>query len=255
MSAQMMTAAFNVLLRIMRAAGWDDLDVYIASGIATDVCYPVSNAFGTIIQTDGSNPSGHSLTTVINGMVNIMYIMIAGMIIEEEKKISVIEYPRFQEYCSILTYGDDNAMSCKPKWFTHKAISAALEKVGVVYTSADKESELQDFIHARDLEFLKREFIVGGHGPGTVASPLAEASIIKMLTVVVKSASINFEEQCAAVISSANREYFQYGREICDKKRDFFEEILLKYNLYPYLPTPLKSYQDFWDETYGVLKK
>jgi hypothetical protein len=236
MSSQMMLAAFNVLVKLMRDAGWHEEDIQVAIGIATDICYPVSNAFGTIIETDGSNPSGHSLTTVINGMVNIMYIMIACMEIEDKQGINYINYDYFPRYCSILTYGDDNCMSCKYKWMNHVAISAALDKYGVVYTSADKKSKLVPFINARDLDFLKRKFMKDVHGEGTIACPLDEDSILKMLTVVVKSNTITFDQQCAEVILAANREYFQYGKGVCNAKKEFLDYLVDKYDLRPYLP-------------------
>jgi hypothetical protein len=235
MSAQMMCAAFNVLLRIMRDNGWSESDICVARGIATDICYPISNCFGTIIETEGSNPSGHSLTTVINGMVNIMYIMIASMIIEEERGVECIDYSNFLDYCSILTYGDDNCMSCRYKWLNHVNISNALAKYGIIYTTADKESEIVPFIEVSQLDFLKRKFVIGLHGKGTVGCPLAEESIIKMLTVVTYNGNITFDHQCAEVISAANREYFQYGKERCDKEFEFLNSLVDKYELRPYL--------------------
>lgn len=251
MSSQIMLAAFNVLIRLMRKAGWSEEDITVAIGIATDICYPVSNAFGTIIETDGSNPSGHSLTTVINGMVNIMYIMIACMEIEQQQGYKQINYARFPEYCSILTYGDDNCMSCKYQWMNHVAISKALEKYGVVYTSADKKSELVPFIRASELDFLKRKFIKNVHGEGTIACPLDEDSILKMLTVVVKSKTITFDQQCAEVILAANREYFQYGKKICDNKKKFFDYLVDKYDLRPYLPeNVLYDYDTLYKKIY-----
>jgi hypothetical protein len=236
MSSQMMMAAFNVLIRLMRKAQWSQEDINVAIGIATDICFPVSNAFGTIIETDGSNPSGHSLTTVINGMVNIMYIMIACMDIEYQQDAFYINYDYFPMYCSILTYGDDNCMSCKYNWMNHVAISKALAKYGVVYTSADKKSKLVPFIGVNDLEFLKRRFVKDVHGEGTIACPLAEDSIIKMLTVVVKSKTITFDQQCSEVILAANREYFQYGKKICNDKKKFLDYLVDKFGLRPYLP-------------------
>jgi hypothetical protein len=114
-------------------------------------------------------------------------------------------------------------------------ISNALAKYGIIYTTADKESEIVPFIEVSQLDFLKRKFIIGLHGKGTVGCPLAEESIIKMLTVVTYNGNITFDHQCAEVISAANREYFQYGKERCDKEFEFLNSLVDKYELRPYL--------------------
>jgi hypothetical protein len=134
----------------------------------------------------------------------------------------------------------------------HIAISKALEKYSVVYTSADKESELVPFINAKELDFLKRKFVKDVHGKGTIACPLAEDSIIKMLTVVVKSKTITFDQQCAEVILAANREYFQYGKNICNNKKQFLDYLVDKYELRPYLPEHvLYDYDTLHVKIYG----
>lgn len=252
MSSQVMLSAFNVLIRLMKRAGWSDYDIRIAKGIATDICYPLSNAFGTIIETDGSNPSGHSLTTVINGIVNIMYIMMASMEIEDNLQIKEIDYNHFPNYCSILTYGDDNVMSSCKGWLNHVSISTYLAKYGVVYTMADKKSKSVPFIHIDDVEFLKRKFVEHVHANGAIACPLAEDSIIKMLTVVVKSKTITFDQQCSEVILAANREYFQYGKQICDAKKHFLDTLIMKYHLHGFLPDGiLYTYDQLYDRIYS----
>jgi hypothetical protein len=245
MAAQIMSSAFNVLIRLMKHYGWSDDDLMVAKGIATDIIFPLSNAFGTIIETEGSNPSGHSLTTIINGMVNIMYMMIATMIIEEERDEQIVNYNCFYNSLSVLTFGDDNCMSSKYEWLNHVSIATVLARYGVVYTAADKKSEIVPFINVDELEFLKRKFVLDTHGPGTVACPLAEESIIKMLTVVTYNGNITFDQQCAESILAANREYFQYGKEICEAKRAFLENLVTKYELHPYLPEGrLASYDE-----------
>jgi hypothetical protein len=127
-------------------------------------------------------------------------------------------------------------MSSKYDWLNHVAIADVLARYGIVYTAADKESEIVPFISTDELEFLKRKFIVNLHGQDTVACPLAEESIIKMLTVVTYNGNITFDQQCCESILAANREYFQYGKEVCDEKRKFLDFLIEKYELAPYLP-------------------
>lgn len=56
--------------------------------------------------------------------------------------------------------------------------------------------------------------------------PLEEASIKKSLTVWVPSKTVDQHKQMVDVISSANSEYFFYGRETFEKHHAFFKSIL-----------------------------
>jgi hypothetical protein len=254
MPPELMTASFNVLIRICRDNGWSDEDLTIMRGLATDICYPLSNVFGTMVGMFGSNPSGHPLTTPINGMCNIMYMMLAAMDIEEERGVQEIDYARFQDSLAILTYGDDNCASSSIPWLNHTTISTALEKRGVTYTMADKESESVPFINVKDVDFLKRKFIPSVYVQGVVQAPLDEGSILKSLSVCTRSKTITFKEQCAQIISSANTEYFQYGKKKFVRENAFLNELLDEFDLRCYLPNcALKSFDELYIERFGEL--
>lgn len=245
MSAQLMTSAFNVLIRICEEAGWSEDDLLILRGLASDVCYPLTNIFGLLLETEGSNPSGHPLTTVINGMCNIMYMMLACKLLEFSVGIQKIDYAHFQKYFSIVTYGDDNiaGISSEIPYVNHTLIALALEKYDVIYTLADKSDNQRDFINIREADFLKRRFVKDFLFEGHVAAPISEDSIVKMLTTIVVSNSITIEEQCANVIETAAREYVLYGSEVYNNKLEWLNSVLLKYSLKPYLSKKLPT----WD--------
>jgi len=61
---------------------------------------------------------------------------------------------------------------------------------------------------------------------GAWLCPLEEESIHKSLTTWVPSKSIDMYAQMVAVISSANSEYFFYGKKVFEHHHAFFEEIL-----------------------------
>jgi hypothetical protein len=252
MPPELMTASFNVLIRICRDNGWSDEDLMIMRGLATDICYPLSNVFGTVVGMFGSNPSGHPLTTPINGMCNIMYMMLAAMDIEEERGVNEIDYARFQDSMAILTYGDDNCASSSVPWLNHTTISTALTKRGVTYTMADKESESVPFINIKDVDFLKRKFIPSVYRPGVVQAPLDEGSILKSLSICTKSKTITFKEQCAQIISSANTEYFQYGKKKFLEEHNFLNSLLDEFELRCYLPDcKIKTFEELYLERFG----
>nr|DAZ87246.1 TPA_asm: RNA-dependent polymerase [Pelias marna-like virus] len=238
MTAQIMTAVMNVLIRICKYFGWEDIHLRIMRGIASQACYPITNVFGLVMQFDGSNPSGWPLTTVLNGGCNIMYMMLALKDIEEDQNESRIDFDDFFNYFSLLTYGDDNIGGAHPDidYINHTAISNALAKYGVIYTMADKHSESVPHIHISQADFLKRKFVPNVNGEGTIAAPLDMASIKKMLTCILVSKEISIEEQTAAVIDSANRELFQHGKETFEEHHAFLLNILRELNLWGYIP-------------------
>lgn len=254
MPPEMMMCAFNVLIKIAKDYGWSEEDIRVMRGIATDICYPISNCFGTLIEFFGSNPSGHPLTTPINGMCNIMYIMIAVYNIAEHSKID-IKYDYFLNHVSIVTYGDDNIMSSAHDEINHNSISSALMEYGIEYTLSDKSEGTATLRSIFDERFLKRNFRPNVNIKGLTAAQLDEDSIIKMQTVYVESKSITSKQQHAEITLSALREYFQYGKKKFNYHREFLNSLVDKYNLAPYLPNnALPTYEEMYDLYCAPLK-
>jgi hypothetical protein len=114
---------------------------------------------------------------------------------------------------------------------------------------SDKVSESRPFINISECDFLKRRFVPNMNFIGVVAAPLAEKSIVKSLTVCNKSSAVNFEEQCAQIIDSACREYYHYGENEFERKREFFEDLIEEFNLGAWLPRPeLPTYLELQED-------
>lgn len=258
MTAQIMTAVMNVMIRIAKYFMWPAWAIKYMYGIASQACYPLTNIFGLVVRFDGSNPSGWPLTTILNGGCNIMYIMIGCYDVEKSLKISTIDYNKFFEVYCLLTYGDDNIGGVSKDYphLTHTSISSALAVYGVVFTMADKKSKSVPLINIKDADFLKRRFVPGLNHPDTVAAPLDEKSIRKMLTCITISKAISLEEQTAAVIESANREWFQHGKEVFEREHAFLQSLVNKHQLHGYLSNcVLPGYDHYYTrmlEDYGI---
>lgn len=251
MEPALILEAFTVLIRLAKDAGFGAKDIRLMEAIATEVAYPITNVFGNVVEFYGTNPSGHSLTTVINSIVNIMYMMLACKDISRDNNYDLKLNQFFNDTLSLVTYGDDNIASSNNDLFTHTSISKALAKYGIVYTMADKEADSIPFITINEANFLKRGFVRYGDRFGCVSAPLDHTSIVKMLTVCTRSRSISFEEQCAQIIESACREYFQYSKRVFNKRRTFLESVLDKYNLRGYLSHHyLPTYEEMMSMTY-----
>jgi hypothetical protein len=119
-------------------------------------------------------------------------------------------------------------------FFDHTKIVDVLASIGVVYTMADKESESVPFVHVDDITFLKRRFVYNDD-IGAIVAPLEEDSIIKSLMTCVVSKSVSLEHQCVDIISSAVREYFNYGRDIFEARSSMLKEIVVECNLEAYV--------------------
>lgn len=209
MPAQFILAAFDIFVKLAEAAGWASEDINVLQGIALDTAYPLYDLNGDVIQTYGSNPSGHSLTTPINGLANALYMRYCYTVLNPEHNCT-----DFKSNVRLATYGDDNAMgvSALTPWFNHTSIQATLANQGVTYTMADKESASRPYIHIDEVSFLKRTWRwdpdVGEYLP-----PLERKSIERSLMTNVRSSSLSPEYQSIYAMESAICEYFFYGRE------------------------------------------
>jgi hypothetical protein len=134
-------------------------------------------------------------------------------------------------------------------------VQAVLAKDGVKYTMADKEAVSVPYISIGEVSFLKRTWHFDVD-IGAYVCPLDHDSIEKSLMIGVTSKTITKDEQAVAVMSSAAREYFWYGKEIFMQKRSLFMRIIVELDLQMYVesadfPTWENLYDQFWNKKKG----
>lgn len=253
MSSIVILAAFDVIIAICEKAGYTEEDLLVVRGIAVDTAFPHVDYNGDLIEFFGTNPSGHPLTVIINGIANVLYMRVAF----DELRPSGFHDP-FYKCVALMTYGDDNVMSVRDDcdWFNHTTIQAVLAKNSIVYTMAEKEAESVPYIHADEVSFLKRRW---QYDPDVqaVLAPLEEDSIHKMLTKCVPGKTITPKAQAVAVISTALREYFFYGKSIFEEKTKLFKEVVEECELKDYIddstfPTWETLRNTFWENSTHV---
>ncbi len=243
MIADFIMAAYWIIAQLHSLAGHDDEMYRKIMGIGNDVAYPVMNIRGELVMFYGTNPSGHPLTVIINSLVNGLYMRYAFASLGYDVE-------KFKEFVALMTYGDDNAMgvSIHAPRFTHTAVQEVLARIGVVYTMADKESESVPYVHIDSVAFLKRKWRFDGD-IGAYVCPLDEDSIQKSLMCWVPSGTICPEAQMVAVIQSAIREYFWYGKETFERKREFFMSHVTRFPYSAYVgEQPLPTWQELKDQ-------
>lgn len=211
--AQLMFAAFGILIRIARACGYSQRDELIMRGIATDVCYPLMAYNGDLIQHYGSNPSGHNMTVYINSICNSLLIRCAFHHVNQGQT-------SFRTVCAIQTYGDDvkGSVSQTIDNFNHITVAEYLAAFDIVFTMPDKTSDVIPFMLDSDADFLKRKNV---YNPDLeiYTGALDEDSIFKSLHSVLASPHVTVEQQCMQNVDGALREWFFHGRKIYELRR------------------------------------
>lgn len=108
-------------------------------------------------------PSGFPLTVICNSIFNEILIRYSYKAILREQKIPKMISLSFDDYVSLVTYGDDNLISvhgCVRPYFDGTKLKQFLGKLNVVITDGkDKTSEHLLFRKLTECDFLKRGFL------------------------------------------------------------------------------------------------
>jgi hypothetical protein len=228
MPCYILLAATDCILDIMRGSGkYTKDELFICQGIFTDLCFPVVEYDGVIMQFYDSHCSGNSLTVIINNFANLIYMRCAYYDI-----YNGLHPPLFHTVINILVYGDDNIaeISLEEKRFNHKTCSDSLAKFGIVYTMADKEAESVPFIEFSELEFLKRRFVMY---EDIYLCPLDLTSISKSLHTINKNKNCYLSERqiVADILRSAFNELLHHGENIYNEVGLQLYSIVMKYKM------------------------
>jgi len=256
MIAELILAAFDVLIIMVDENNGSEVQIKSIHCIAQDVAFAWTNFNGDLIEFFGSNPSGQPLTVIINCIVNSLLMRMAYRITNPDHSVE-----KFSEHVALLTYGDDNIMSVHQDapWFNHTSIQAAMARLGIGYTMADKDAESKPYIDVDETSFLKRTWRFDEE-VGAYVAPLELSSIEKMLTITVASRSITRGAQAIAIIGSAMREYFWYGKEKFEEKKALLKSAVEACNLQVYVvestfPTWEELKSQFWLNSKGLTTK
>lgn len=213
MPAQMIFAAFGILITFASKVGYDERSLMIMKGIATDVAYAMTAYDGTLLQFIGVNPSGQNLTVYVNSIDNSLFLR-AGFYSLYETGC------RFRDACRVITYGDDFAGSVNHAYskFNHISFAQFLSEHDIVLTMPDKKSVPTEYMQFKDVDFLKRRDVFHPN-IGLSFGALDESSIYKSLHTVMKSKTLSIVEQCSLNLEGALREWFFHGKQIYEARR------------------------------------
>lgn len=275
--------AFNIMIGIAKFCGYSEEQLTLMRGLATELCFGLTEYNGEYVMFFGRNLSGHPATVFINNLINSLYCRYAYYDIYESIKhkdenffrglvehldlseevfqqwkeqfcnIGVFnnEAPKFADVVSLMCYGDDNKMSVREDvhWFNHTTMQYSLKRVGLDYTMADKETKTVPFISASDCSFLKRHS-VWSDDFNQYLGPLELKSMIKTLHVGVVSKVITRQQQAAEALDSVIRELFYHGRDIFESWRCKLQIVLEECELEAWFSTRALHTYDYLESEY-----
>jgi hypothetical protein len=233
MSSNTMFFCFKVIIHIAKWSGnYDEFDLAVLRGIATEVSQPMLEFFGDMLMPPGCHISGHSLTIIINGLANSHYMRCGYYSVYDKVPPGL-----FHTNVSLLTNGDDNAqgVSYRAAAYNHTSVAKALAQYGITYTMADKLSESRPYINLTEVSYLKR-IPTFSHKYERYMPPLEIASLHKMLMNHIPSTVLSKHESAAETVNGAMREMFFHGEEQFNVWSEKLNCVCKKHNLYPFLP-------------------
>lgn len=237
MPAILTTAAFDIMMRMARRAGYSDEDLRIMRSAITDVVYPMLALNGTLMKLGGSNPSGHNLTVYVNSIVNSLISRMAFL--------SVYPLRKYTDCVSSMTYGDDDIGTVCPTCPLFNNVTKAnfVVSIGMLYTPPSKEGSHVDYLSLHEVDFLKRKDTFNAE-LGYRVGVLEEDSVFKSLQVRSSSKVISDEEWAASVVDGALHEFFPRGRAYYEDKRSKLGHIAHLHNFYHHTHVLDKTYEE-----------
>lgn len=224
MPAQLVLAAFQVMIDLAKEFpdNYDEDDIRIMEMIMTEISFSYSAFNGDLVKFLGLDPSGNSLTVYINSIVNSIINRCAFRAWCEENEKGDLP---FREFVMIMTYGDDYAGSISPKVsYNNLYFQAYCAKYNMKVTAADKKSEMTAYCDLNETDFLKR---TPRYEPelDLYLGLLGEDSIFKSLHANLLSPVETQQTVSAQCIGAALGEWFIYGREVYEMRREQMQEI------------------------------
>jgi hypothetical protein len=218
MTAQLVGAAFNVVIRIAEMFGYSEYEISILRGLAADIMWPTICVNGDIIMLFGSTVSGHNATVYINCIINSLMMRASFFTSYPGGYVGWLNVKKysFRDAVLLSVYGDDLVGTVDKKFsrFNNRSILANLAEYGFTLTAYDKSPIPKIYDNLHDVEFLKRKFLYSPELKN-IAGPLNEDSIFKRLCCIHRPRAPNtMETILSANIDSALAEWFYYGPKI-----------------------------------------
>lgn len=197
-NADVAVAAANIMVRwtMDNVEGVDELELRTLLAECTNSVHCVA---GTVYQQFSGSPSGASITTVINSLVNMLYVMLAW---RQLAGTGIDPWETYFRNVVLVVYGDDLIMSVSEQYlgkFNAVTIRDWFATYGIVSTGSDKDADLAEWQDISCATFLKRSFLAHPMRPFAWLSPLAWESVNDATQWIMKTGTVEEDTRINAV--------------------------------------------------------
>lgn len=123
-----------------------------------------------VVMLPGGNNSGQTNTSQFNSIANHIVLAYIWCKLAREAGLHKLCNLHSLNACVASSfYGDDLMLTVTLRertWFNPRTYIAEGEKIGIIFTPADKSGKDANFSELRDMEFLKRNFVMSEHPTG-----------------------------------------------------------------------------------------
>jgi len=172
---------------------------WIRTVIFEELCSSIHINGKTVYTWPGCMPSGHPLTTIVNTIYNNIVFRYCWIVLMPENMSS----GRFDDYVSMVAYGDDNVINVSPQtpWFNALSCAKVMKDLGLTYTDDNKNAIGEtSFYSPFDITFLKRKFCKSDYLDRIVA-PL-DLDVVLDIPYWVRKGKDEHELTCENVVTS-----------------------------------------------------
>lgn len=239
------TFAFALLITVARLSKkYTDQHIIAMQGLAQAIIYHYINYDGDLVQPTRGNPSGHSLTTLINGIVHCLVMRCCYI-------LCGYNVFKFQDNVTLYTFGDDGilGMSDEIPNFNFLTVKKCMGTLGFRYTTAQKGDVEAPYLSFHKLSFLKRKFVE--IDDKTYLAPLEPLSMVKSLCFINTKSGLCDKAHAYTVLNGVLFESFHYGELYYNINRNKVEQLLDQFDLRLYSTAPLWSYESLKDRFFN----
>lgn len=255
MSYQFMFSFFEQVDKWYKLHGvWSEGDRALRWACMYSLCFSKHACGKTVFTMFSGMCSGSRLTTIMNCFWSKTLLMYAYATLAPDDHLlgtCNLTIDGFDRFITCYVLGDDNFGSVKPEiesWFNPASISSALQKIGITYTPAKKNTDHSKTLRrVEDLEFLAN---TTGTGEGFNFIPFMEyypviktSSLAKMVSYI-KPSSLPGRDPCTATadnITAALLAAHLSGEERFDMVR---QSVKVFRQLYPHSDYKFPTFQE-----------
>jgi hypothetical protein len=243
MGSEITTSVWGMFIEFARlSGGYSEEDLYIMRMMIKDITDPLMDWNGTLVIAFSMNTSGNNLTVNVNSVAGSLYVRMGFFHIYADR-IPAANL-NFRDFVAALTYGDDFKGSVKPDYedFNFETFQKFLAEHDITITVPDKSDAVIQFMDEEDADFLKR---VSSYIPeiGVSIGKLSENSIWKSLHSNLRSRTCTKTEVALSCLECAMHEWFAYGRDHYEMRRQQMLEVCKRADLVP-SPAVLKTFDE-----------